>query len=213
MDASTAAEALIEAGRRLDAQGYCPATSGNYSVRLDAANLLVTASGRHKGRLGPEDFVVVDYDGRPRPNGPAPSVPERPPTGPSAETPLHALMFRLDPSIGSVIHTHSVACTVLGLQLAGVPSLELAGYEMLKALPEVTTHERVVSLPIFENSQDIRALALRVQERWQATPFSGYVLRGHGLYAWGQNVDAALRAAEGLEFLMACELEKRKVAR
>ena len=185
MDTSTATAALIEAGRR-----------------LDAASLLVTASGRHKGRLGPADFVVVDYDGSPRANMGS--------TGPSAETPLHALMFRLDPSIGAVVHTHSVTCTVLGMQLAGLPSLELVGYEMLKALPGVTTHERPVSIPIFENSQDVRALALRVQERWQTAPFPGYVLRGHGLYAWGQDVDAALRAAEGLEFLMACELEKRK---
>jgi methylthioribulose-1-phosphate dehydratase len=203
MDIPTATAALIEAGRRLDAQGYCPATSGNYSVRLDASSLLVTASGRHKGRLGPGDFVVVDTDGQPRAGGPSPS----------AETPLHALVFRLDPRVGAVIHTHSIPCTVLGMHLVGSPSLELAGYEMLKALPGVSTHDGAVAVPVFDNSQDVRALARRVQERWQAAPFSGYVLRGHGLYAWGTDVDAALRAAEGLEFLLACELEKRKVGR
>jgi methylthioribulose-1-phosphate dehydratase len=203
MDIPTATAALIEAGRRLDAQGYCPATSGNYSVRLDASSLLVTASGRHKGHLGPGDFVVVDYDGQPRDGGPAPS----------AETPLHTLVFRLDTRVGAVVHTHSAPCTVLGMHLAGSPSLELTGYEMLKALPGVSTHDGAVPVPIFDNSQDVRALARRVQERWQAAPFSGYVVRGHGLYAWGADVDAALRAAEGLEFLLACELERRKVGR
>ena len=119
MDIPTATAALIEAGRRLDAQGYCPATSGNYSVRLDASSLLVTASGRHKGRLGPADFVVVDYDGHARPGRAAGAQGS---AVPSAETPLHALMFRLDPGVGAVIHTHSVPCTVLGMHLTGLPS-------------------------------------------------------------------------------------------
>ncbi len=209
MDPADAARSLIEAGRRLDARGYCPATSGNYSLRLDAARLLVTASGRHKGHLGADDFVIVDYDGQARP-GPAGAG------RPSAETPLHALMFRLDAGIGAVIHTHSVPCTVLGMLLAGAPSLDLAGYEMLKALPGVADHRAPVAIPIFENSQDVRALAAEVEQRWQRcqpAPFPGYVLRGHGLYAWGRDLEAALRAAEGLEFVLACELEKRKVVR
>jgi methylthioribulose-1-phosphate dehydratase len=91
--------------------------------------------------------------------------------------------------------------------------LDLAGYEMLKALPGVSDHTATVRVPIFENSQDVRALATQVERRWQATPFAGYVLRGHGLYAWGADLESALRAAEGLEFLISCELEKRKVLR
>jgi methylthioribulose-1-phosphate dehydratase len=200
MDATAAAEGLIRAGRWCDARGYCPATSGNYSARLDAATLLVTASGKHKGHLAREDFVVVDYDGKPVAAG-----------VPSAETPLHALMFRLDARIGSVIHTHSVASTVLGLVLRAEPALDLEGYEMLKAFPGVRSHEARVSIPIFENSQDVPALAREVQRRWDAGPFPGYLLRGHGLYAWGGGVDAAVHAVEALEFLVACELERRKL--
>jgi methylthioribulose-1-phosphate dehydratase len=200
MDLSSAAESLIRAGQRLHAGGYCPATSGNYSLRLDAARVLVTASGRHKGHLRSGDFVVIHADGSPESGG-----------APSAETPLHALMFRIDPTIGAVLHTHSVASTVLTLALAGAESLELQGYEMLKAIPGVASHTTRVELPIFENSQDIPALANEVEARWRRRPFPGYLLRGHGLYSWAADLDTALRSVEGLEFLLACELERRKI--
>lgn len=200
MNATTAAESLMRVGRWCDAHGYCPATSGNYSVRLDDATLLVTASGKHKGHLTANDFVVVDADGRPVGFG-----------VPSAETPLHAQMFRLDPRIGAVVHTHSVPCTVLGLALPERRSLDLEGYEMLKALPGIASHEARASIPIFENTQDIPALAREVQRLWAVEPFAGYVVRGHGLYGWGVDVDAALRSVEALEFLVACELERRKL--
>jgi methylthioribulose-1-phosphate dehydratase len=201
MDATEAAESLIRTGRWCDARGYCPATSGNYSVRLDATTLLVTASGKHKGRLSREDFVVVDYDGRPIAAG-----------VPSAETPLHALMFRLDSRIGAVVHTHSIPSTVLGLALQRQGALDLDGYEMLKAFPGVSSHETRVSIPIFENSQDIPALAHDVERRWDRARFGGYLLRGHGLYAWGKDIDTAVNAVEALEFLVACELERRKLS-
>ncbi|MCL2450772.1 MAG: methylthioribulose 1-phosphate dehydratase, partial [Polyangiaceae bacterium] len=130
---------------------------------------------------------------------------------PSAETPLHALMFRIEPNIGAVIHTHSVASTVLGLEITGATALDLQGYEMLKAFPGVSTHETCISIPVFDNTQDIPALARDVERRWASAPFPGYIVRGHGLYAWGPDVDVALRAIEALEFLVRCELEKRRV--
>lgn len=202
MENSVARETLIQAGRWLDARGYCPATSGNYSLRVDADRLLLTASGKHKGKLEASDFVLTDAEGRPVDRG-----------APSAETPLHATMFRLDPQIGAVIHTHSVASTVLGLVLKGESRLVIEGYEMLKALPGVSDHETSVTLPIFENSQDMFGLARDVREHWQRGAFPGYILRGHGLYTWGIDLDAALKAVEALEFLLACELERRKVRR
>ena len=211
MNLDSAIESLIEAGRWLDARGCAPATSGNYSLRLGPGRILVTASGKHKGRLTRDDFVIVDEEGR-KVDGPAQG-------SPSAETDLHALLFRLDPRCGAVLHTHSVPTTVLGLSLAGARTLELTGYEMLKAFPGVVTHTANVSIPVFENSQDVPALAREVEARWGAStkgsgtaqPFPGYILRGHGLYAWGDDLPLALRSVEALEFLVACELERRKL--
>ena len=58
-----AVEAIVASGRRLDARGLAPATSGNYSVRVDEGKIAVTVSGRHKGRLTRDDVMLVDERG------------------------------------------------------------------------------------------------------------------------------------------------------
>lgn len=194
---SEATRRIIEAGRWLDARGWTPATSGNCSMRLDAERAAVTVSGSHKGHLTDHDVTVVDYDGE--------AIDGR---RPSAETLLHTLIYRLDPSCGAVLHVHSVHSTVLGMTLDRGKDLELSGYELLKALPGVTTHEARVVVPLFDNTQDMAALAREVAERWRKATFFGYLIRGHGLYAWGRTMDEALRSVEAFEFLFACELER-----
>jgi methylthioribulose-1-phosphate dehydratase len=199
MQLSDAAAQIVAAGQWLDARGWAPATSGNYSVRLDDLRIAITVSGRHKGRLTSADVMLIDYDGRPIDEG-----------RPSAETPLHAVMYRLDSSVGAVVHTHSVHSTVLGLEAGGRGALDLAGYELLKAFPGIATHDTSVSVPIFDNTQDMLALSRAVAQRWVA-PCPGYLIRGHGLYTWGATMEEALRAVETFEFLFACELERRKL--
>jgi methylthioribulose-1-phosphate dehydratase len=201
MQFSEAAEQIVEAGQWLDARGWAPATAGNYSVRLDAKHIAITVSGRHKGRLTPADVMIVDYEGR--------AVDER---HPSAETPLHVLMYRVAPTVGAVVHTHSIQSTVLGMTAPQRSDIPLAGYEMLKAFPGIRSHEAAISVPIFDNTQDIDSLAKRVGERLQNDACYGYVIRGHGLYTWGPSMQEALRSVEALEFLFACEAERRRLS-
>jgi methylthioribulose-1-phosphate dehydratase len=200
MQLSDAAQQIIGAGRWLDARGWAPASAGNYSVRLDASRIAITVSGRDKGRLTADDVMVVDYDGRPM-------GPKRP----SAETALHAVVYRLDSAVEAVVHTHSVFSTIIGLEGERSSTLNLQGYELLKVLPGIATHDTTVSLPIFDNTQDMDALARSVVDRWRGGCFLGYLIRGHGLYTWGSTMDVALRAVEALEFLFACEMERRKL--
>jgi methylthioribulose-1-phosphate dehydratase len=190
------ADALIEAGRRFDARGWVPASGGNFSVRLEAGQRLITASGRHKGRLTRADFLVVDAEGQPLAGGKA-----------SYETPLHMALYRRDPAIGAVLHTHSIANTVLSRRR---PGIVLCGYELLKVLPGAPDPTARVELPVFENDQDIPRLARRVDaylDEHPATP--AYLIAGHGLYAWGADAFHALCAVEALEFMLACQLEER----
>jgi methylthioribulose-1-phosphate dehydratase len=202
MHISEAASLIASAGQWLDARGWAPATAGNYSIRLDPWHIAITLSGRHKGRLTVADVMLVDYDGRP-------TDPRRP----SAETPLHVVMYRLDPSVGAVVHTHSVHSTVLGLESDRRGALELKGYELLKAFPGISTHDTIVSVPIFDNTQDMVSLAGSVTERWKNAPYPGYLIRGHGLYTWGTTMEEALRFVETFEFLFACELVRRNLRR
>jgi ribulose-5-phosphate 4-epimerase/fuculose-1-phosphate aldolase len=39
----------------------------------------------------------------------------------------------------------------------------------------------------------------------------GYLIAGHGLYAWGASVDDALRHVEAFECLFECEVLERKL--
>ncbi len=200
MQFSEAAEQIVEAGQWLDARGWAPATAGNYSIRLDAGHIAITVSGRHKGRLTPADVMVIDYEGR--------AVDER---RPSAETPLHVLMYRVAPTVGAVVHTHSIQSTVLGMTAPQRRDVQLAGYEMLKAFPGIRSHDAAISVPIFDNTQDMDSLAERVGERLRNDACYGYVIRGHGLYTWGPSMQEALRSIEALEFLFACEAERMRL--
>ncbi len=193
------AAAIIEAGRRLHALGLVQATSGNISLRLGPDRLALTRSGTHKGYLDAAGVMAVDLDGMPLTPG-----------RPSAETGLHCQIYRLLPEAGAVLHCHSVAGTVLSM--LGGAALAFAGYEMVKAFPGHTTHDVMVVLPIVENDQDIARLAGAVEPiiRDGLAPL-GYMIRGHGAYVWGRTMDQALAQMEALEFLLACELERRRL--
>ncbi len=190
-------EALREAGRVFWNRGWSVGTSSNYSavVEREPLTLLVTASGKHKGKLGPNDFVLCDSTGKPTIEGQPKS---------SAETLLHCLAAE-DGNVGAVLHTHSVWSTILSDRFAPQGGIRLEGYEMLKGLSGVGTHEHSEWLPIFENTQDIPELAERVRAYSKEKPIAhGYIIRRHGIYTWGADVAEAFRQIEIIEFLLEC---------
>ena len=191
-----AAWALAETGRRLDARGWAPATAGNYSARLDDGSFAVTVSGRHKGRLTAEGIMRVDADGRAL-------TPDRP----SAETALHLAIYRMFPQAGAVLHGHSPEAVGLSRAAADADHWVFRGHEMLKVFPGIATHEAEVRLPIVDNSQDMRVIEAAVRPALLAPGAApAYLIRSHGLYAWGKDVDEAERVLEGVEWLIAAEL-------
>jgi len=199
--AAEAAGELIAAGRDFAARGWVPATSGNLSRRIDAGRIAVTLSGRDKGALKTGDFAVIALD--------APLPP-----GVSAEAPLHVSLYRRDPGIGAVLHVHSLAATLASQAHEAAGEIVLADYEMLKALAGITTHATRVIVPVFANDQDVPALSRRVEARLAKLPGAvGYLIAGHGLYAWGRTMAEARRHVEAFDFLLTCELEKGRLFR
>ncbi|EKU24466.1 methylthioribulose 1-phosphate dehydratase [Xanthomonas graminis] len=197
----TLAQLLIGNIRELAAAGWTPATSSNFSHRLDAAHAAITVSGRDKGRLVEADIMVVDFDGK------AVGSDHRP----SAETLLHTQLYRRFPEVGCVLHTHSPVQTIASRLYAGAGHVRLEGYELLKALHGNQTHETAVELPVFANTQDMTVLAAQVDALLDRAPLWGYLIDGHGLYAWGRDMAEARRHLEAIEFLLHCELELRKL--
>ena len=194
------ATALAAAGEQLHQRGWVPATSGNFSLRLSPNTAIVTASGRHKGKLGPDDFIAVDQSGTPLTDG-----------KPSAETLLHTQLYARFANIGAVLHCHSVNSTVLSLETQG-SELVLSGYEVLKAFGGVDSHNTKVVLPIFDNDQTIARLAAQVDTYLAAKPdCPAYLIRGHGVYCWSYDLDSCLDKLEAVEFLLQCELERQRL--
>ena len=192
---------IVSTARELAARGWTPATSSNFSMRLDEAHAAITVSGLDKGRLTEDGVMVVDLDGRPV------ATEQRP----SAETVLHTRLYRRDAGIGCVLHTHSLVQTVASRVFAPRGGVRLEGYELAKAIAGTTTHEAVIELPVLANSQDMPAMAGQVEALLDAGPLSGYLIAGHGLYAWGRDLAEARRHLEAFEFMLACELELRRL--
>ncbi len=198
------AEIIAAAGRVLSGRGWTPATSSNFSMRLDASHAAVTVSGRDKGRLGIDDIMVVDLDAR------AVGTSRRP----SAETALHTQIYRRFAGAGAVLHTHSRAQSVASRLYAQEGLVRFEGWELQKAIAGCTTHESVLDLPVFPNTQDMSELVARVDAWLDAgKPLHGYLIDGHGIYTWGVDMDEAKRHIEAFEFLLNCELDLRRLSR
>ena len=188
---------LVEAGQVLYQRGLVPATSGNFSAKLDDGTLAVTVSGRHKGKLTVNDIMRVTASGE--------SLDGR---RPSAETLLHVQIYnRTDAR--SVLHPHSVNATLLSKHTPG--HLLLQDYELLKAFPGVDTHQCSITVPIFNNDQNIARLADQVETYMsvESAPVHGYLIKGHGFYTWGDTIESSMRHVEAFEFLFECEMRMR----
>jgi methylthioribulose-1-phosphate dehydratase len=191
---------LADVARQFYARGWVLGTSGNFSavVNRDPLRLAITATGVDKGALTLDDIIEVDGDG----NVLAGSG------RPSAEASLHLAITRAR-GAGAVLHTHSIWSTILS-DAAGGDGLVLEGYEMLKGLGGVATHQHREWLPILENTQDWAAAVPQIEAMVAAQPNThGFLIRRHGLYTWGRDLAEAKRHVETLEFLLEVMGRKR----
>lgn len=196
------AEQLVQTARWASRMGWAPATSTNYSVRLsdDAAPAYcaITSSGVDKSTIEIEHILAVDQHGSPI---------DADGLTPSAETPLHLLLYRTM-GAGAVLHTHSLPAALLSQLACNEGRVLLSGWELLKGLSGIDTHDIEISLPVFPNSQDMQALSMRVEQSLsRERSCYGFLLAGHGLYAWGKDIPEAKRHLEVLEYLLQCQRE------
>lgn len=181
-------------GRACHGRGWVPATSGNFSavVSREPRRLAITPSGADKGVLEPQHILEIDGAGRV----------VRGSARPSAETAIHLAIVR-SRQAGAVAHTHSLNAALLSDVYAADGRVTLQGFEMLKALDGVTTHEHTERVPIIDNTQDWEKAAPAVEAMLAENRGAhGFLIRGHGMYTWGRDVNEALRHVEALEYLL-----------
>jgi methylthioribulose-1-phosphate dehydratase len=197
------ARTIADTGRDLAALGWTPATSSNFSMRLGDGLAAVTVSGRDKGQLGVDDIMVVDFANQPVATN----------ARPSAETALHTQIYRRFPKVGAVLHTHSRAQSVASRLWADAGVVRFEGWELQKAIAGYHSHESALDLPVFPNTQDMQVLVDQIDARLDAgKPLHGYLINGHGIYAWGVDMTEARRHLEAFEFLLNCELDLRRLS-
>jgi len=194
-DFRSIAERLADIGRRFDARNWVLGTSGNFSavVERDPLRLAMTPSGAAKGALDATQMLEVDGAG---------AVVGTAAGQPSAETRLHIEIVNAR-GANAVLHTHSMWSTLMSERHAAHGGLRIAGYEMLKGLEGVTSHEHEEFIPILENDQNMTRLAPVVHEQLQRYPNAhAFLLRRHGMYTWGETLAQAVRHVEIVEFLL-----------
>jgi len=172
---------LIETAKGFYDKNWMLGTSGNLSLRVAPA-FMITASGKDKGQLTIHDFVDIN----------APNA--------SAEAKLHEVLYNTFPEVQAVYHVHTVAATILSME----KELQFSGLEMLKGLG-CSTHDTSIKIPVLENTQDIDALS-RILIPQINPDVPGFLLKGHGLYAWGNSPLEAKRHIEIFEFLFQVKL-------
>jgi methylthioribulose-1-phosphate dehydratase len=188
------AQRLAEVGRRFDARGWVLGTSGNFSAVLGRAPLriAITRSSTHKGDLTSADILEIADEG----------IVVRGAGIPSAETRLHLEIVSARHA-GAVLHTHSIWSTFLSDRCSDRGGVAIEGYEMLKGLSGVLTHEHREWIPVIENDQNMARLAVVVRELLGGWPdCHAFLLRRHGLYTWGETLQDAIRHVEIVEFLL-----------
>ena len=195
-------DAIADAARELAAAGWTPATSSNFSMRIDGDHAAITISGRDKGKLGRDDIMLIDM------NGQAVGTSARP----SAETDLHTQIYRRFPQANAVLHTHSRTQSVASRLFAQEGRVHLEGWELQKAISGYTTHESVLDIPVFPNTQHMPELEAQV-DAWidSGKPLYAYLINGHGIYTWGRDMAETERHVEAFEFLINCELDLRRL--
>ncbi len=186
---------LAAVAKGFHARGWLLGTSGNLSavVQREPLRLAMSPSGVDKGELKPEQLLSIDEDAR---------IVSAHEGKPSDESLLHIRIVK-ERGAGAVLHTHSVWNTILSDLYASEGGVTIKGYEMLKGLQGVRTHEHTEFLPIIENSQNMPALAEMVGTTLNKHPtVHGFLLQRHGLYSWGRTLAEAKRHVEILEFLL-----------
>ena len=192
---------LAEVIRAYHQKGWSPATSTNYSFRLedDLNKIYVSKSGIDKSQFTENDFMEVDFEGKP--------YPEFEGIRPSAETLIHCKLYQLFPEMRCIVHSHSIYSVLHSAVHQDTVSLE--GYEVLKGFEGIKTHEVKVELPIFDNDQNMINFSKILEVNKDRLSIPAFIMRKHGTYAWGRNLFEAKRHLETAEYLLEVEWKLR----
>jgi methylthioribulose-1-phosphate dehydratase len=186
-------EEMVQTIRGINAKGWSPATSTNYSFRESAKSdvLFISKSGIDKEKFELTDFMTTDRKGKP--------TDEFKGVKSSAETEIHTTIYDMFPETTVILHSHSIYPIVI-TQHCG-DNVLFEGFELQKGFEGVTSHMEPVEIPIFGNTQDIAGFSKMLTKHKKELLYHCFIMRKHGIYAWGKNIFEAKRHLETLDYL------------
>lgn len=195
-------QAMAETIRAYHQKGWSPATSTNYSFRLNNTDqtLFVSRSGIDKSQFQATDFMEVDFFGNPTPDFQG--------VKPSAETLIHCVLYQLFPETQVILHSHSPYSVLMSQKV--IEQVRFEGYEIQKGFAGQSTHDATVYVPVLDNSQDMIEFSSWMKTRQTEMSNHCFVIRNHGTYAWGKNLFEAKRHLETLEYLLQVKWMKQQ---
>ena len=159
--------------------GLVRQSSGNVSVRGSEDVIGITPASLPYDRLRPEAIVILDARGQVLDGSLAPS----------SETPMHLAILEALPSIGGVVHTHSIFAMAMAATAQELPAVCL---ELVAIGAPVPVTEFVC--PGTVAAGEVAAEVLRSRPALRAL-----LLRSHGGLAIGATVEEACQNALALE--------------
>lgn len=130
MDEKQARSELTEVCRLAYVRNYICGAEGNFSIRLGENLLLATPSGICKGRIEPDELILVTNTGQPAGSAEGKRKP-------STELAMHLTAYSLRPDIHAIAHAHPTVA--VGFTLAGLPLTDCTLPEVICSLGAIPT--------------------------------------------------------------------------
>ncbi|MBU1617935.1 MAG: class II aldolase/adducin family protein [Gammaproteobacteria bacterium] len=187
---------LCTLGRWITQRQWLPCGSGLFSVRTSEHSALFTAANKDKNELSPADLIAYDW-----------AKPKEQDTA----TAIHQFLYQLKPQHKVVLQTHGLQTTVFSRLIKADQHL-FVGYELQQLVAATAAQRSCCPLAILDPQSTELTLQELHQRFERETLAYAFLIRGHGLYVWGDCIDSAKRHLETWQFLIACELERIKAS-
>lgn len=187
---------LCTLGRWVAQRQWLPAGSGLFSIRTSEYSALFTCTDKDKSELNPADLIASDWQHS---------------STEDTATAIHQFLYQQDPKHKVILQTQGLEATVFS-RLIKADQHMFVGYALQHVVAATPAQQHCCPLLIL-NPQSLTETLQRLQLGFAKEPLAhGFLIRGQGLYVWGDSVDSAKRYLDTWQFLIACELERLKAA-
>ena len=178
---------LLSANKEIVDLGLVKLTWGNVSVRQDN-KILIKPSGVDLQNLDFNDMSIVDFN-----NTLLGGLKQ------SVDTPAHIEIYKSFHSVNAVVHTHSKYATSFAQSKTNIPCLGTTHADYFRY--EIPVVGEAKNLEKYEKSTGESIVNFFIENSIDPLEVPAALCPGHGVFAWGESIEAAVRNALVLELV------------